>query len=106
MKNKKTSDLDNKVSDLRVQINEISKIRKKRIYSRSRLNKHLEEILLMRFDPEINASYIEISMWLRKHKRIVVTLQAVKYFIDKHTKEIQADNPSSKFNIFIRKDNA
>jgi hypothetical protein len=101
MTNDLTENLKQKSDTLRLQINKISTLRKKRAYSRSRLNKHLEEILLMRFDPEINASYIEISMWLRRHKRIAVTLQAVKYFIDKHINEIKKNDDESNYDFFL-----
>ncbi len=77
-----------KVRKLREEIATISAIRKKRSFSSSRLNKHLHEILLMRLDPTINASYQDIASWLRKHKRIKVNKTSVYRFINKHLDSI------------------
>jgi IS30 family transposase len=83
----------NKVTDtperLLEQINEIKKRRKKRKLSSSRLNRHLDQIILLHYG--MNASCADIALWLRANKRIRVSRQAVFNFIKKHMDSIEIE---------------
>ncbi len=80
--NKKGVDSYLNHAELKQQLDEIRALRTKRKLSSSRMNKHLEQIFHLRFVE--NASCADISLWLRRHKRMKVTRQAVHKFISKH----------------------
>lgn len=69
------------------QVNKLDNLRKKRRFSSSRLNLFMHEIIMLRFVEE--TSYATIALWLRTHKRIKITPQAIHQFIKKTTAEMQ-----------------
>ncbi len=74
------------IEELSEQIKAIQKLRKKRRFSSSRLNPHLEEIF--HFYYADGASCADIALWLQKNKRIKVSRQAVLQFINKHAETV------------------
>ena len=72
--------------DLESIITHIRAMRKKRKISRSRLSKHLYEILELHIVH--NASCADIALFLRSQKRIKVSRQSVNKFINQHLSSI------------------
>lgn len=76
-----------KPEELNAQLQRIRELRKKRRYSSSCLNRFLDEIFHLRFIE--NASYADIALWLRSHKRTKVTKQSVQKFIKRHLLSVE-----------------
>lgn len=100
MTQEKTTEINKKAEDLRQQIEHITALRKKRKFSRSRLNKYLTEIFILKFENKV--SYSTIALWLRKHKRIKITKHAVRNFVVKHEKEIKENDDNNQY-TFLKK---
>ncbi|GEA09196.1 hypothetical protein KUL42_39570 [Alteromonas sp. KUL42] len=75
--------------NLSKEINEILLKRKKKRISKSRLAPYIHEIIYL-INVE-NANYTDVTLWLRKNKRIVISRQAVRNFYVKHTKELDKE---------------
>lgn len=79
--------LKSEVEDLKIFIENEKKIRKKSsAYKKSRLRKHLAEIVLMR--QELNASWPVIQAWLQKKKRIKMSEEGIRSYYNRHKHEI------------------
>ncbi len=63
------------------QVKVIKRKRKSYRPKRSRLYKHKADIVCLR---KAGASYEDISLWLRKNKRIKITSRNINYFYNKH----------------------
>jgi len=73
--------------ELSSQLEIIKSLRKKQRYSHSRLNRYLAEIFHLRYAEQ--ASYEDIALWLRTHRRIKISKQAIGNFINKHRNEME-----------------
>ncbi len=73
--------------ELSEQLAEIKRLRSKRRYSRSKLNRYLSDIFHLRFVED--ASYPEICKWLQKNRRVKISPTGLRYFVQSHTKELE-----------------
>lgn len=61
------------------QIRQQKRLRQRKLYTQSRLNRYRAELVALR---KAGASYRELVLWLRKNKRIKITHTSVMRYLD------------------------